>query len=164
MFREVYKRKLKQGTSGRMGTVLDASHVQISVTASDYDLDYTSTAVQDRIGGMLNEMQKQKRNKAANPMTFARLPYETNESYEDRMRALLPLSRQNLTQRQGCSQFASYVGLRKSRPSGVLPIAPILPFLLYSETVQGTELQVSGGMHRNWTANQQCDSMDEMLD
>lgn len=147
-----------------MGTVLDATRVHGSVTASEYDPDYTKKAVRDRIGGMLNKMQQEKKHKAANPMTFARLPYETNESYEDRMRALLPPPRQSLAHRRGYSQPVSHIGLRKNKPPGVLPTAPILPFLLYSETVQGTELQVSGGMHRNWTANQQCDSMDEMLD
>jgi hypothetical protein len=147
-----------------MGTVLDASPIQGSVTASEYDLDYTKKAVRDQIGGMLNKMQQQKRNRVANPMSFARLPYETNESYEERMRALLPLSRQSLAQRRGYSQPVSYIGLRKNKPRGVLPTAPILPFLLYSENVQSTHFQVSESTHRSWIANPECDSIDELLD
>ena len=148
----------------KMGIVLDASRVQGSVTASEYDPDYTNKAVQDRIGGMLNKMRQEKKNKAANPMTFARLPYETNESYEDRMRALLPLSRPSLAQRRGYSQPVGHIGLRDNKPRGVLPTAPILPFLLYSETVQSTRFQVSESTHRSSIADPECDSTDELLD
>ena len=147
-----------------MGTVLDATRVHGSVTASEYDPDHTKKAVQDRIGGMLNKMQQEKKHKAANPMTFARLPYETNESYEDRMRALLPPSRQSLAHRRGYSQPVSHIGLRKNKPPGVLPTAPILPFLLYSETVQSTRFQVSESTHRSWIVDPECDSIDELLD
>ena len=147
-----------------MGTVLDATRVHGSVTASEYDPDYTKKAVRDRIGGMLNKMRQEKKNKAANPMTFARLPYETNESYEDRMRALLPPSRQSLAHRRGYSQPVSHIGLRKNKPPGVLPTAPILPFLLYSETVQSTRFQVSESTHRSWIVDPECDSIDKLLD
>jgi hypothetical protein len=63
-----------------------------------------------------------------------RLPYESNERYEERLKALVPLSRS----RSSYTRSVANVGLRRVRPAGMLPSAPILPFMLHSETLQST--------------------------
>lgn len=123
-----YRRKIKQGTSSNMGPVLDASHFQGFQTTFDYDLGYTDPLVRDGIDKKLNQMRYEKNRKTTRHTVFTRLPYEANEQYEARMMESVPSSR--LNSRRGYSRFVGHVGLRKNRSSGMLPTAPILPFLL----------------------------------
>ena len=164
VFHDFYAKKLKQGTSQKMGMVLDASKVQGFQTASDYDLNYTKPSVRNRTNNTLNQMRQDKQKKASKPAIFARLPYESNERYEERMRELLPLSRPNLAYTRRYSQFVGHVGLRKNRPNGVLPTAPILPFLLHSEAVQSTHVQVSENTENSWMMGEVLDEMSWVLD
>jgi hypothetical protein len=122
VFHDVYAKKLKQGTSQKMGMVLDAS---------DYDLNYIKPSVRNRTNNTLDQMRQEKQKKSSKPAIFARLPYESNERYEECMRELLPLSRPSPACRRRYSQFVGHIGMRKNRPNGVLPTPPILPFLLY---------------------------------
>lgn len=157
VFIYTYVRKKKQGTSKDMGVVLTASQIQGFQTASDYDLDYTQPLLRDRIEKLLNQMRHEKLQNIASCTMFIRLPYETNEGYEERMRQLWPVSARNSAYRREYSQFADNVGLRKNRPKGVLPTAPVLPFLLYAEVVQSVHMHISKHTEIRWM-------VDEVLD
>jgi hypothetical protein len=126
--------KIGQGSSRKMGPVLPLSAVPSYQDASKYDLDYTVRHIKQRIEGVLEDMRKQKQQANARTTIFTRLPYESNERYEERLKALVPLSRSSLSY----SRSVANVGLRRVRPAGMLPSAPILPFMLHSETLQST--------------------------
>jgi hypothetical protein len=164
VFMNKYSRKIKQGTSSNMGPVLKSSQFQGFETTSDYDLDYTDPLVRDDMDKKLNQMRFEKHQKTTKHTVFARLPYEPDEWYEERMRKLTSSSRPNLGYRRGSSQFVGYIGLRKMRPSGVLPTAPILPFLLHSEVVQSTHIQGLRSTESSWMADEILGHVDWLLD
>lgn len=80
------------------------------------------------------------------------------------MRKLLHLSRPSLTCRRRYSQFVGHIGLRRNRPNGTLPTAPILPFLLYWEAVQSTHVQFSENTENSWMMGEVLDEMRWVLD
>lgn len=129
-----------------MGPVIDLTSLPDHQTASDYDLDYTDSNIRKRIETTLQEIRQKKKQKTVEISLFARLTYETNERYEERLSALVPLSRPSLSHARGYSRSVANVGLRRARPAGILPTAPILPFILHSEPVHNIPvLPVVGG-------------------